>query len=74
MAAGPGRILLARIDGRGAVTRRRVRVDDGGRRGWNAWRPALATVSGGHVLAAWEDERDGPGQIFVARARAGALR
>jgi hypothetical protein len=75
MAAGPGRILLTRIDASGATAgKRRVRVDDGGTRGANAWRPALATVSGGRVLAAWEDERDGPAQIFFARARRSALR
>ncbi len=74
MAAGPGRILLSRIDAHGRATRHRVRVDDGGTQGWNAWRPALAAVSGGRVLAAWEDERDGPGQIFFARAKRAALR
>ncbi|MEO6496066.1 MAG: nitrilase-related carbon-nitrogen hydrolase [Solirubrobacteraceae bacterium] len=50
-----------------------VREDDSGKRGWNQWRPAL-TVTRGAVLAAWEDERDGPAQIFFARARAGRLR
>jgi predicted amidohydrolase len=50
-----------------------VRVDDTGTKGWNQWRPAVA-VSGRFVLAAWEDERDGPAQIFVARAPAKRIR
>lgn len=64
-ARGPGDVFAARVAG-GRV-RRRVRVDDSGRNGWNQWRPALA-ISGRRVVAAWEDERDGPAQIFVARA------
>jgi hypothetical protein len=50
-----------------------VRVDDTGAKGWNQWRPAVA-VSGRFVIAAWEDERDGPAQIFVARAPAKTIR
>ena len=64
-AGGPGDIFATRVSG-GRVGRR-VRVDDSGRTGWNQWRPALA-LSGGRVVAAWEDERDGPAQIFYARS------
>jgi hypothetical protein len=64
-AGGPGDIFAARVHG-GRVGRR-TRVDDSGRTGWNQWRPALA-VSGPRVVAAWEDDRDGPAQIFFARA------
>ena len=49
------------------------RVDDTGSRGGNAWRPRLA-CAGGKALALWEDERDGPPQIYFARARLGKLR
>ncbi|HEY2636027.1 MAG TPA: hypothetical protein VGI54_01450, partial [Solirubrobacteraceae bacterium] len=70
MAAGPGRILLTRVDRRGRPRgRRRIRVDDGGRAPWDAWRPALAARPGGGLLAAWEDERDGPGNVFFAIGR-----
>src|SRR5439155_427361 len=44
-----------------------IRVDDSGRTGWNQWRPAIA-ISGKNAVVAWEDERDGPPQIFFARA------
>jgi hypothetical protein len=49
------------------------RVDDAGPRAGNAWRPRLA-CSGDDVLALWEDERDGPAQIYFARAKLGRLR
>ncbi len=62
--AGDGDIRAARL--RGGRPQRTVRVDDTGRGGSNQWRPALAR-SGGRVVAAWEDERDGPPQIFTAR-------
>lgn len=68
---GPGDILAARVGP--ARSGRPVRVDDSGRRGWNQWRPALAR-SGPFVVAAWEDERDGPAQVFFARTRASAIR
>lgn len=48
------------------------RVDDAGRRGGNAWRPRLA-CSRGAVLAAWEDERDGPPQVYAAVGRSRRL-
>jgi len=46
---------------------RPVRVDDSGRAPWNQWRPALAR-SGHRLVAAWEDERDGPTRILFGRA------
>jgi hypothetical protein len=49
------------------------RVDDGGPRAGNAWRPRLA-CSGRRVVALWEDERDGPAQIFFARTTMNRLR
>jgi hypothetical protein len=65
-SAGRTRIELVRLLGgrrRGA----RLRVDDGGARAGDAWRPRLA-CSGGRALAAFETERDGPGQVYVATA------
>lgn len=62
---GAGDLYAARVTARKAG--RAVRVDDSGTRGWNQWRPALA-ASRGRIVAAWEDERDGPAQIFFARA------
>jgi hypothetical protein len=50
-----------------------VRVDDRGAEGTNAWRPDLAALPGGRLLAAWADERDGPPRIFAATAAAGAI-
>jgi hypothetical protein len=64
---GDGDIFVTRVR-RGAGGGRAVRVDDTGTRGWNQWRPALA-LSSGRVIAAWEDERDGPPQIYFARAK-----
>jgi hypothetical protein len=49
------------------------RVDDAGDRGGNAWRPRLGCW-GDRVIAAWEDERDGPPQIYVASTSARRLR
>jgi hypothetical protein len=71
MAAGPGDIRLARIHAGHAGPA--VRVDDSGRAGWNQWRPAIA-VAGGRAIVAWEDERDGPTQIYTARAAAARVR
>lgn len=65
-ATGPADIRIARA-ARGAGGGRAVRVDDTGAMGWNQWRPALA-ITGTQVLAAWEDERDGPPQVYAARA------
>jgi hypothetical protein len=57
MARGTGEIWLAR-----GVRRARVAA---GRTG-NRWRPALA-LSGGRAIVAWEDDRDGPSQIYLRR-------
>jgi hypothetical protein len=70
--AAQSRILLVRVLG-GVRRGRAARVDDGGRRAGDAWRPRLA-CSGGRVVAAFETERDGPSQIYVASARAKRLR
>jgi hypothetical protein len=60
MARGTGAIWLARL---GSPVRRKVVVR--ARRG-SAWRPALA-VEGRQAVVAWEDDRDGPPQIYVRR-------
>jgi hypothetical protein len=57
----------------GARRGKAYRVDDAGPRAGNAWRPRLA-CGGAQVLAAWEDERDGPAQIYFARAKLARLR
>jgi hypothetical protein len=49
------------------------RVDDAGPRAGNAWRPRLGCW-GDRVIAAWEDERDGPAQIYFARTSVSRLR
>jgi hypothetical protein len=49
------------------------RIDDVGSRGGNAWRPRLGCW-GQRVLVAWEDERDGPPQIYSARTALRRLR
>jgi predicted amidohydrolase len=62
MARGTGEIWLARLGSK--VRRMRVAA---GRRG-NRWRPALA-ISRSRAVVAWEDDRDGPSQIYVRRVR-----
>jgi hypothetical protein len=65
---GRSEIRLAALRG----DRRRGRtllVSNAPRSAGNAWRPRLA-CSGTRVLALWEDERDGPPQIYLARAAA----
>jgi hypothetical protein len=49
------------------------RVDDAGDRGGNAWRPRLGCW-GERVIAAWEDQRDGPAQVYAATSTFGRLR
>jgi predicted amidohydrolase len=49
------------------------RVDDAGDRGGNAWRPRLGCW-GNRVIAAWEDERDGPAQVYAATSSVRRLR
>lgn len=69
---GQSDIRAAVFIGGGAATGA-FRVDDAGTRGGNAWRPRLA-CSTKTVLAAWEDERDGPAQIYFARSKLSKLR
>jgi hypothetical protein len=66
------KIELVRVES-GARRGRALRVDDGGPRAGDAWRPRLA-CSGGLAVAAFETERDGPGQIYVASAPLRRLR
>lgn len=85
-AAGGDDLLVALQDASAGVNEVRIvrmsagsrrgtahRVDDAGGDSGNAWRPRLA-CSGGEVLAAWEDERDGPAQAYAAHVAAAALR
>ena len=71
VASAQSRIRLVRA-GRGRRSGRAVRVDDGGPRAGDSWRPRLA-CSGKRVLAVWETERDGPPQVYAAFARAAGL-
>jgi len=66
------KIRLVRVAG-GAHRGPALRVDDGGSRAGDAWRPRIA-CSGGRALVAFESERDGPGQIYVASAPLERLR
>lgn len=65
---GQNDVRIARVAD-GERRGRAHRVDDAGRRGGNAWRPRLACARGA-VLAAWEDERNGPAQVYAANAAA----
>ncbi len=62
MRRGVGDIRIARV---GPFIGRSRRIDGHGRAG-NAWRPAIA-VSQGRAIVAWEDDRDGPSQVYVRR-------
>lgn len=68
---GQNDVRIARVAG-GERSGPAHRVDDAGRRGGNAWRPRLACARGS-VLAAWEDERDGPAQVYAAVTRAARI-
>lgn len=70
-ADGVARIRAAPVSRLGRRRGPTLRVD-GGPPGSNAWRPA-ATLSGERALVAWEDERDGPSQVYVASAPVGRL-
>ena len=61
-ARGVGEILVRRI----GSSARPLRVQDRNALG-NAGRPSIA-LAGHRVVVAWEDERDGPRQIYVASA------
>jgi hypothetical protein len=57
---------------KGARRGRAYRVDDAGPHAGNAWRPRLV-CNGARALALWEDERDGPAQIYFARVKLARL-
>ena len=65
---GVNAVRVARLDAAGRRRGTPSAVSDAGAAPWNQWRPALALVPGSRALAAWEDERDGPAQVFAARA------
>jgi predicted amidohydrolase len=67
------RIRLRRLATTGAGSGRTLRVDDGGARAGDAWRPRIA-CSGGRAVVAFESERDGPAQVYVASAPLRRLR
>ena len=69
---GQNDIRAAFIKG-GAKRGKPLRVDDGGPGAGNAWRPRLACAGSG-VIAFWEDERDGPAQVYSARSSVTRLR
>ena len=70
MRAGPPSVALTRVRRPGeAAAAPPVRIDDTGDGVSAQWRPALVqTVGGRRVLAAWEDDRDGPTNVFAAAA------
>ena len=67
-SAGVARVRVTRVGGRGRA--KPWRMNDSGA---NASRPAIA-CSKARVLAVWEDDRDGPSQIYSAAAAARRLR
>jgi hypothetical protein len=71
-SSGSGDIRLSRL-GPGHGARHSIRVDDTGDAGANQYRPAIA-VAGRRVVVAWEDERDGPMQVYFAAAPVRAAR
>ena len=70
---GVNAVRVARMTGGGRRRGTPSAVSDAGAAPWNQWRPALALVPGGSALTAWEDERDGPSQVFAARAPVGRI-
>jgi hypothetical protein len=62
MRRGVGDIRIARV---GTDVARSRRIDGHGRNG-NAWRPAI-TIAGRRAIVAWEDDRDGPPQVYIRR-------
>jgi hypothetical protein len=61
-----GRSVVRAVSMRAGAKRGRARlVSDAGAGGGNAWRPRIA-CSGGQVVAAWEDERDGPARLYYS--------
>jgi predicted amidohydrolase len=71
-STGTGDIRLSRLHS-GHSARRSIRVDNTGRASVNQYRPAIA-IAGRRVVVAWEDERDGPMQVYFASAPAGVAR
>jgi hypothetical protein len=69
---GRSDVRVVRVSGGRRRGRARL-VNDAGARGGNAWRPRLGCW-GNRVVALWEDERNGPGQIHYATAPARRLR
>jgi hypothetical protein len=65
-SSGQNHVRIVRMR-RGRRRGRAWRIDDAGGLGGNAWRPQLACARG-RVIAVWEDERDGPAQIYTASA------
>jgi predicted amidohydrolase len=71
--SGAGMIRARRLAGGGATIAAAQRVDDNEQRTGGRWRPAVA-VSNGRAIVAWEDDRDGPSQIYVTRGSLAHLR
>jgi hypothetical protein len=71
---GVNDIRLRRVTAAGKPAGRTVRVEDKGAGGGNSWRPDIVALGAESLLVAWEDERDGPPQIFVATGLQGPLR
>ncbi|MDQ3936903.1 MAG: hypothetical protein M3340_19990, partial [Actinomycetota bacterium] len=69
---GQSDVFVAHVRG-GAKRGPARRVDDAGDRGGNAWRPRLGCWDD-RVVAAWEDERDGPPQIYSATSTVARIR
>jgi hypothetical protein len=69
---GQNDIRIVRMH-RGRRRGRAHRVDDAASRGHNAWRPELGCWKD-RVAVLWEDERDGPPQIYFAVSNASRLR
>ncbi|MEA2349337.1 MAG: hypothetical protein QOG86_278 [Thermoleophilaceae bacterium] len=67
------RIRLRGLSTNGAGSAATLRVDDGGPGAGDAWRPRLA-CPGGRAVVAFETERDGPSQVYVASAPLRRLR
>jgi hypothetical protein len=65
-AGGVARIRMARLRAATGVRGAVLRVDDGGRAPRNRSRPQL-TLAGTRAVVAWEDDRDGPAQLYAGR-------
>jgi predicted amidohydrolase len=67
-ASGPNRVRITTA----SRHRRALLFSATPRRAGSQWRPRLA-CSGGRVLATWEDQRDGPAQVYYATGRSASL-